>query len=658
MRPLISFLLLCLMSLSFANATVYTVTNIDSMGSGSFPDALNAANANPGIDAIHFNIPGNGPHRIYLPSAWTTFNEITDGVRIDGTTQPGYTSVQPAIVFDGYPNAILEMKSSDVEITGIQFDRFIGQCLYSAPSWFVGEIHNFFFHHNLVTRSGPALSFLTGFLRNSNFRITDNMFRSASGIAYFDIGSTGGIYMEMDTVIIARNQCVIDTGYFSGIVFRSTGTGNDTANAFHVIIEDNDMQCLPGTNSLWGIVVDLDGTGGHNAKFRDFWIRRNTIVGHNSIYDTGITAGVSGLGGASTDAQYFHIDSNFVSHCNGGISLGNGGNCSFTAVLGHISIQGNQIIDNLNSGIWLGGQGTGGSARVDGMDVIGNEISGNVDGVSMAFSLPYGSGTSGSGFFNNINIRQNHIYSNLHSGIYFSDGDSSLRNGVVGMQRFHWNENSIHDNGWLGIAIDDLNTATQIECVMPVPILIQAGLSNDLFVEGNMNGAIPNTAYRLEYFLNQVADSSGMGEGQIFLGSDTIMLDVNGNGHIAWHGPNQSLGLFVSATATNLTTQNTGCFSNAVPTLPLSVEDDAGSRFVVYPNPLTDGDILRFSITGNVRDLRLVSLDGRVSSISHWGEVGRSGYFEVPPLASGHYYLVGELDGATIVKQIVVERTK
>ena len=76
---------------------VVTVADVDG-GLGSFREAIKSANASPGLDSIHFNIPGTGVRTITLTRA---LPEITGPVVIDGSTQPGYKSGQPVIELDG-----------------------------------------------------------------------------------------------------------------------------------------------------------------------------------------------------------------------------------------------------------------------------------------------------------------------------------------------------------------------------------------------------------------------------------------------------------------------------------------------------------------------------------------------------------------------------
>src|SRR5438093_1115900 len=67
----------------------FTVTTAADSGVGSLRAAILAANASAGKDTIAFSI-GLGAHTIALKSGLPS---ITDPVAIDGTTQPGFTSV-------------------------------------------------------------------------------------------------------------------------------------------------------------------------------------------------------------------------------------------------------------------------------------------------------------------------------------------------------------------------------------------------------------------------------------------------------------------------------------------------------------------------------------------------------------------------------------
>src|SRR5690606_14746899 len=51
-----------------SQAATFVVTNTGDAGAGSLRQAILDANANPGLDQIHFNIPGAGPHTILVSS--------------------------------------------------------------------------------------------------------------------------------------------------------------------------------------------------------------------------------------------------------------------------------------------------------------------------------------------------------------------------------------------------------------------------------------------------------------------------------------------------------------------------------------------------------------------------------------------------------------
>ena len=72
-----------------ASAATFTVTSTNDVGAGSLRQAMLNANATPAADTIAFNIPGAGPHDIYL---FTALPIITNSLTIDGFTQSGSKS--------------------------------------------------------------------------------------------------------------------------------------------------------------------------------------------------------------------------------------------------------------------------------------------------------------------------------------------------------------------------------------------------------------------------------------------------------------------------------------------------------------------------------------------------------------------------------------
>lgn len=80
------------------SAAIFTVTNNAASGPGTLLAAMLAANATPGPDQIHFNLPAAS--RTITPAAATPLPALTEAVVIDATTQPGYAGV-PLVELSG-----------------------------------------------------------------------------------------------------------------------------------------------------------------------------------------------------------------------------------------------------------------------------------------------------------------------------------------------------------------------------------------------------------------------------------------------------------------------------------------------------------------------------------------------------------------------------
>ncbi len=86
----------------------YSVVNLNDSGTGSLRQAILDANANPGVDTIDFAVAGTiGLTTGALPT-------ITDGVKIDGTTAPGYSAPDPVVQidFNDFSGLVLNSKAA------------------------------------------------------------------------------------------------------------------------------------------------------------------------------------------------------------------------------------------------------------------------------------------------------------------------------------------------------------------------------------------------------------------------------------------------------------------------------------------------------------------------------------------------------------------
>lgn len=86
-------LVIFLFSFGRAEASTFTVSNLDDSGAGSLRQAIEDANDNPGYDVIQFSTAGNLLIINHMPA-------ISDSLTIDGTTAPGYVEGAPAFIID------------------------------------------------------------------------------------------------------------------------------------------------------------------------------------------------------------------------------------------------------------------------------------------------------------------------------------------------------------------------------------------------------------------------------------------------------------------------------------------------------------------------------------------------------------------------------
>ena len=84
---------------------------------------------------------------------------------------------------------------------------------------------------------------------------------------------------------------------------------------------------------------------------------------------------------------------------------------------------------------------------------------------------------------------------------------------------------------------------------------------------------MPGTSFLIQFFTSLVPDPSGFGQGQTPIGSMTVTTDSSGNTPIVY-APASSLpaNIWVTATATNVSTGDTSEFSKAVSAQPITIE--------------------------------------------------------------------------------------
>lgn len=117
-----------------------TVTTTADAGSGSFREAVDCANANPGPDTIRFNLSGAGPHVIALSSPLP--NITGNGTVILGQSQPGWSLGN--LVLDGANltagTAVLGVLADSFEVYGLHIrDGSVGVAVYNRNNIKIGN---------------------------------------------------------------------------------------------------------------------------------------------------------------------------------------------------------------------------------------------------------------------------------------------------------------------------------------------------------------------------------------------------------------------------------------------------------------------------------------------------------------------------------------
>ncbi|NOT59061.1 MAG: CSLREA domain-containing protein, partial [Acidobacteria bacterium] len=303
--------------------------------------------------------------------------------------------------------------------------------------------------------------------------------------------------------------------------------------------------------------------------------------------------GASGvlIGGASASAR------NVISANEKGISLNK-------------NFQENPSNNNVIQGNYIG-------TNKDGIPNLGNTN----EGVGIAFSA---SNTIGG-----LNAYEgNLIAGNGGIGIRVSSSNNAVANQISG--------NAIFGNTGLGIDLGTFGAdgVTPNDTTVPAdsdvgpnnlqnfPVL--TAVSSGGLVTGTLNST-PNRSFRIEYFKNTACHSSGNGQGEVLLGTQTVTTDGSGNAPLSFSFAFDATKPFITATATDLTTNDTSEFSacrrdNRAPQSlsPLSVTRQQGSPVAnSFIATVSDLDLPADTLTATVNGLASATVNGvTVSGLS------------------------------------------
>ncbi len=143
--------------------------------------------------------------------------------------------------------------------------------------------------------------------------------------------------------------------------------------------------------------------------------------------------------------------------------------------------------------------------------------------------------------------------------IAFNDGRGIIMFPGTGTGN-RFSANSIHSNGGLGIDLggggpdpndaDDVDTGVEND-KQNSPVITSATTSGG---QTTVIGTLDSTAehsFTLEFFSNTACDGSGFGEGRTFIGSTVVTTNGSGDGTFNVVFSANTVGLFLTSTATN-----------------------------------------------------------------------------------------------------------
>jgi len=235
---------------------------------------------------------------------------------------------------------------------------------------------------------------------------------------------------------------------------------------------------------------------------------------------------------------------------------------------GAVSGAGNLISGNNTRGIWLTNaswnaiQGNLIGTRSDGISGLGNTFHNLECEVGACNNTIGGMGWAG----NRIAFAQS-----IYAGVRIRNG--STNNAILGNAIF---STALWESTWAAPAPMRIFRAARVSganMAQNYPVLAQAVTGTGTGVRGSLNSRA-NNAFLLEFFANSTCDSSGYGEGQIYLGQMSVVTGNDCNaGFVAGFPRSVPVGYSITATATD-SANNTSEFSPCITAGPVPAFED------------------------------------------------------------------------------------
>jgi hypothetical protein len=488
-------------SLVSSPAVTFTVDNTSDSGPGSLRQAIIDANADVAPDAIAFDIRGVNVHTITLASP---LPPITQPVTIDGYTQPGTT-----------PNTLTIGSNAQlrIEISGSNFtSQLVDGLVVQAPGCTVrGLVINRFTNAgvNIRDTGSKVIGCFIGLNAAGTALSQNGSSLLAGGAAAIGSAAPADRNFFGDPVRAGNNSTI------AGNYFGFKIDGGVLSNPPTSFLSLGDGNLAGGTDPGAGNVIAGNILASSGASLNEI---RGNLVGTDP---TGTVAIPNGrLPGIDV----------------GGSGIPNGRGAANNRIINNVVSQGVSLYrasGTIVQGNWIG------VAR-DGKTSLGPGNKGVI--LSTASNNLVGGDAAGAG-----------------NMIAFSDGAGVLITSTpnFGTARNRISGNSIFANAGLGIdGVGRQNDRGDADFGynngqnFPVLTSVKAAVGGSVRLTGALNSE-SNKTYRLEFFGNEVADPSGYGEGQFYLGFTNVTTDPLGNASFDVTLPSPATAKVFSSTATD-----------------------------------------------------------------------------------------------------------
>jgi choice-of-anchor C domain-containing protein len=504
-----------------------TTTSINALRAGkgadgkiSLREAIAATNAtrnvNGIVDEVQFAIPGSGVQTITV--GLTALPTITDGLKLDAWSQPGYTS-SPLIELNGGNTGTtkdglsLQSGSAGSTIRGFIINRFTGDGIE------VNASNNSILEGNWIGLDNTGTSALANALKGINAVNSTGLMIGGTSSASRNVvaGNTQqGIYFEnVDTSFVYGNYVgtnAAGTGDING------GTANSAQSGLVLINGSSSNQI--GNTSLSGARNLFSGNNHYGVEIQTNTSINNTVVGN--FIGTDVT-GLAALGNSNGGFSFWgsgtgNLLGGNVIAANGAYGVLVGSAATSSRIQGNyigVGVDGSTSLGNASVGVYVTGAstntliGTNADGSNDAAEV--NTISSNANGIVIDTA-----GTTGTMIYGNLigtDASGLQARGNSFDGIRIEAGaTANLVGGSTATRR-----NIIAGNGQDGVHID--GEATDGNTIQNNWI----GLAADgVTVLGNGGDGI---------YISGGADNTvigGIGLGNVIMGARVVGIEIDG----------------------------------------------------------------------------------------------------------------------------------